>query len=404
MVPGSVATLVIGPGGLAWRAVEVGASPYARLMPKVRISAARFSSLLANRNMTSSDVVSRAKLGVSPDELAATDLDIEFADLLALAKMFKRPWSYLLIDEAEAFPSAGTDNRTFANQRAGLSSELLAELQATDLMLATAEELFPGHAYRVPFVPTGKAPSADALATQTREFLGVSVDDQLAVKDEFAALRMWVAALHATGVYVAQRRLPDVTIRAFSKVEGDQAVIVVDTGDTAYARIFSALHEYCHVILRSTGICDMDDHSTIERYCNAVAASVLLPGELLDRVVTASEFTGGDDVADESLKRISRQLHVSQAALLIRLRDHGTIAQGTYAAMEVRRTARRGRGGKKAGGTYYPPAINKVGRLYAHRVVDALNDGAIDRQDASVFLGVGEHLMPKYLEELAKGD
>lgn len=373
-------------------------------MPKVRVSAARLGSLLANRNMTASDVADRARLTVSPDELLHGDIDVDLADLRVLAKLFKRPWSYLLIDEAETFPSAGTDNRTFANQRAGLSPELLAELQATDLMLATAEELFPGHAYRVPPLPNDKTPSADALAALTREFLAVSIDDQLVVKDAFAALRMWVGAIHGTGVYVAQRRLPDPTIRAFSKVEGDQAVIVVDTGDTAYARIFSALHEYCHVTLRSTGICDLDDHSTVERYCNAVAAGVLLPAELLDRIVTAGDFAVGDDAADESLKRISRQLHVSQAALLIRLRDHGTITQDTYDAMELRRTARRGGGGKKPGGTYYPPAINKVGRLYAHRVVDALNDGAIDRQDASVFLGVGEHLMPKYLEELAKAD
>lgn len=353
--------------------------------------------------MTASDVAERAELGVRADELTDADLDVELADLRALAKVFKRPWSYLLIDEAERFPSAGSDNRTFANQRAGLSPDLLAELQATDLMLATAEELFPGHAYRVPTVVYAEAPTADSLAAQTRTFLGVSIDDQLTVKDEFAALRTWVAAIHATGVYVAQRKLPDATIRAFSKVEGDQAVIVVDTGDTAYARIFSALHEYCHVTLRSTGICDLDDHSAVERYCNAVAAGVLLPGELLDRIVTTSEFSRGDLASDEKLKTLSRQLHVSQAALLIRLRDHGTIAQDLYEAMELRRATRRG-GAKKPGGTYYPPAINKVGRLYAHRVVDALNDGAIDRQDASVFLGVGEHLMPSYLAELAKGE
>lgn len=372
-------------------------------MPKVRVSAARFGSLLSNRNMTPADVAERTKTEVRPDELAVTDLDVELDDVLALAKMFKRPWSYLLIDEAEEFPTAGSDNRTFDNQKTGLSPDLLAELQAADFMLETAAELFPGSTYRVPSVPSGEQPPASELASMTRDFLDVSVDDQLAVKDEFAALRMWVAAIHTTGVYVAQRRLRDDTIRAFSKVVDGQAVIVVDTGDSAYARIFSALHEYCHVTLRSTGICDLDDHSGVERYCNAVAAQVLLPGALLDRVVAKRDFIGNPDSEDEALKALSRQLHVSQAALLIRLRDHGTIAQDQYDAMEWRRASRRG-GGKRPGGQYYAPAINKVGRLYAHRVVDALTEGVIDRQDASALLGVGEHLMPTYLDKLAEGD
>lgn len=383
--------------------ISAAAWPYAQGVPQVRVSAARFGSLLANRNLTPAEVGERARIQVRPEELAAQDLDVEFADVLALAKLFKRPWSYLLIDEPELFPSKGSDNRTLDNQRAGLSPDLLAELEAADLLLETAKELFPESSYRVPVQAVGEVASATRLAASIRSLLDVSVEDQLAVKDEFAALRMWVAAVHSTGVYVTQRRLRDATIRAFSKVNDGQAVIVVDTGDTAYARIFSVLHEYCHVTLRSTGVCDLDDHNTVERFCNAVAANVILPDDLLDKAVTERAFAGPNEDADAALKLFSRQLHVSQAALLIRLRDHGVVAQDLYEAMELRRASRRG-GGKRSGGQYYAPAINRVGRLYAHRVVDALSEGTIDRQDASVLLGVGEHLMPTYLAELAKGD
>lgn len=371
-------------------------------MPKVQISAARFSSLLANRNLTPAAVAERAKTRVKPDELANSDLDVELEDLLVLAKLFKRPWSYLLVDEAELFPDAGDDNRTFDNRKAALSSDLLVELQAADLMLDAALELFPDETFSVPAVGGLDVPAA-RLASEMRSFLGVSVDEQLATKDDFAALRRWVAAVHSHGVYVSQRRLKDPTIRAFSKIRDGQALIVVDTGDTASARIFSALHEYCHVTLRSTGICDLDDHSTIERYCNAVAAEVMLPSELVARVLTADAFAGSDDTADEALKGLCKRLHVSQAALLIRLRDYGAISQDVFDLMERRRSARRG-GASKGGGTYYAPAINNVGRLFAHRVVDAVADGLIDRQDASVLLGVGEHNVRKFTAELVKGD
>lgn len=372
-------------------------------MPTVRISAARFHSLLANRNLSPDDIAARTKTSVDPGALAGSDLDVEFADVEALAKVFKRPWSYLLIDEPEPVPDTGTDNRTLANRKVAVSPELLTELQAAELMLETASELYPDETFTVPGGAATDVPP-DRLGAEIRSLLGVTIDDQLALGDEYEALRRWVAAIHGQGVYVSQRKLKDPTIRAFSTTLGDQALIVVDTGDTPYARIFSALHEYCHVALRSTGICDLDDHSTVERYCNAVAADVLLPSELLGKTVDTSQFLRSDEDADAALKHLSGRLHVSQAALLIRLRDHGSISQQRYETLELRRSARRGGGGGSKGGQYYPVRINRAGRLFAHRVVDAMTDGVIDRQDASVLLEIGEHSVPRFIAELTKGN
>jgi Zn-dependent peptidase ImmA (M78 family) len=370
-------------------------------MPKVRVSAERFRSLLANRHMTVAEIADSTVLGIRVEDLERSDQHVEFADLEVLASIFKRPWSYLLVDEAEQFPDAGDDNRTFANQRAALSPNLMAELEAAELMLDAAADLFPEVRYEVPSVPSADV-SPSALADIIRSFLGVSIDEQLHVPDEYAALRRWVAAIHARGTYVSQRRLRDKTIRAFSKVRGQHAIIVVDTGDNAYARIFSLLHEFCHVVLRNTGICDLDDHSTIERFCNAVAAEALMPATLLDQLIPAGAFSDSKQAADDALIHFSRTMHVSQAALLIRLRDYGRIGGDLYNEMEERRAARRPT--KSRGGSFYAPAINRVGRLYAHRVVDAVSEGTIDRQDAGALLGVGEHLVDTFTTELLKGD
>lgn len=373
-------------------------------MPKVRISAVRVRSLLANRNMTPDILSARVSTAVRPQDLTSADQEVEFEDLVKLAKAFSRPWSYLLIDAAEVYPSAGSDNRTYANQRVALSPELLAELQMADLMLDAAGDLFPGEGYRTPRVQPG-APAA-RLAREIRAFLTVSVDEQLGAKDDFAALRMWITALNSQGVYVSQRSLKDHTVRAFSKVKGDQAVVVVSTKDEPHPRIFSVIHEYCHVTLHSTGICDLLDHSKIERYCNEATAGVLLPPDLLDRLLAPGQFAGTDEAADEALRKLSRRAHASQQALLIALRDRCVISQEKYDEMEARRAARR-TGGKKnsdRGPTYYTVAINKVGRMFAHRVVDAMRDGAIDREDASVLLGVGEHNVGNFVHELASGD
>jgi hypothetical protein len=58
---------------------------------------------------------------VQPHELALADQDVEFEDLVKRARVFSRPWSSLLIDAADVYTDAGSDNRAYDNQRVLLS-------------------------------------------------------------------------------------------------------------------------------------------------------------------------------------------------------------------------------------------------------------------------------------------
>ncbi len=373
-------------------------------MPTIVVSAARFRSMLANRHLTVEDAAERVTTSISLRALASDDQPVEFTDLEALGKLFKRPWSCLLSDEEEVLPQPGRDNRTHANQKAPASAALLEEYEAAAALLEAVTDLFPEHGYEVPDARITLETPADRAAQEIRSFLNVSIDAQLEAKDDYAALRLWVGSLHQRGVYVLQRKLGDETIRAFSRAEENQAVVVVDTADTAYARIYSAIHEYCHVVLRSTGICDLDDHHSVERYCNEVAAAVLLPDALLDdeRVGVRAAIAAGLD--DEHLIALSRRYRVSQAVLLIRLRDRGSIPRGLYDQLEMSRQARRPSGSSKGGGTYYSTAINRVGRRFARNIFGAVDEGTISRQDAGALLDVGEHLVDRFRRELFAGE
>ncbi|MGZ0212541.1 MAG: ImmA/IrrE family metallo-endopeptidase [Actinomycetales bacterium] len=358
--------------------------------------------MLDNRHQTSSDIETLG-LSVAPSQCAQEDSELTLEDLMMLGKFFKRPWSYLLIDEAEVFNAVGQDNRSLRNQQRPSSAELLDQIQATVEMLATAAELFPETKFEVPSdVDSSTQPSTAGAVI--REFLGVSEQAQLKAKDEFGALRVWVDALHRRGVYVSQRRLDDDTVRAFSRVQGAQAVIVVDTRDGAYARTFSLLHEYAHIVLRSTGICDLLEHSRIEQVCNAIAAATLMPTKLVREVLGERTFQGTPDSEDDLLRHLSNRLRVSQAALLIRLRELGVISASHYEALEERRMGRRSDSARTPGGTYYPPRINRVGRRYAREVFGALDSRQIDRQDASAALEIGEHLLNSYRSELGESE
>jgi Zn-dependent peptidase ImmA (M78 family) len=358
--------------------------------------------MLGNRHQSPADLADLA-LSIDPSRCVQVDSDLTFDDIVGLGKFFKRPWSYLLIDEPEVLDTVGQDNRSLRNQKHLPSVALLDQIHAVVEMLSTAAGLFPDTTFEVPVGITSST-TAKTAGRVIREFLGVSEWDQLHAKDDFGALRVWIDAVHRRGVYVSQRNLGDDTVRAFSRVDGSHAVIVLDTRDSAYARAFSLLHEYAHIVLRSEGICDLEEHSRVERFCNAVAAAALMPSKFVYKVLADRTFTGTADFDDELLRELSKGLRVSQAAVLIRLRELGVISASHYEAMEERRSRRRADQERTPGGTYYPPRINRVGRRYAREVFGALDDGQIDRQDASAALEIGEHLLNTYRAELGTGE
>lgn len=363
------------------------------------MSAARLESMLKNRNLTPDQLADAHTLSVDPHRCVTEDHELTLDDLIALGKFFKRPWSALLIDAPEVIDAKGVDNRSLRNQKVPPSPALIDQLEAVAAMLETAADLFPETRFAVPTGVSASTPPG-AAARAIRTFLGVGDTEQVGAKDEYAALRLWADAFHRRGVYVSQRRLDDHTVRAFSRIDGEHAVVVVDTGDGAYARIFSLLHEYVHLTLRTAGICDLDDHSRVERFCNTVAAQVLMPTKLVKRLLGARAFDGDPENDDDLLRRLSNRLRVSQASLLIRLRELRIISQPHYDDIEERRAQRRPDDSKAPGGTYYPVRINRVGRRFAREVFGALDDGEINGQDASAALEIGEHLLRPYRRAL----
>lgn len=365
-------------------------------MPKVRVSAQRLSSMLGNRHQTVEFFRdSKLRLQADPNELVAHDCDLEFEDLVALAKKFSRPWPYLLIDEPEVFDNKGQDNRSHGNQQVPLSPELLDQIATIADMLDAAEEFFPDDTYEVPPKPITTDTQPEDAAVIIRDFLGVSWDEQLSTRDDYGVLRLWAEALQRRGVYVSQRALNDPVVRAFSRVQGEYAIVVVDT-EPPLPRVFSLIHEYCHIVLRNTGLCDLDEHSTVERYCNAVTGAVLMPRGLLRQALSDKRVTGRVEDDEDLIRTMSLQLGVSQAALLIRMRERGLIADEYYDMLEYRRSQRRADEKKAPGGTYYPTRLNRVGRRYAGNVLAAYDDRLMDRQEASALLEIGQHSFWKY--------
>lgn len=358
--------------------------------------------MLSNRGMNAAQCAEGLPVEIDLDALVRADQELPFEDVIALAARFKKTWPYLLIDSPEVL-KYGRDNRTFANRATPLSAELVDQHARVEAMLQWAGELFPEIAVELPAKAIGTGTRESVAANVIRQLLGVSYDEQVAANGSYGALRLWSEALQNIGVYVQMRRLDDPTVRAFSIVAGEQAAVVADTRDLPIARVFSLLHEYVHVVLRSAGICDLDDQEVIERYCNAVAALVLMPTALVRRELPP-RARWGESVADDEdrVSGLASKLGVSKASLLIRLRQLNVLSDGAYEVLEERRAGRPGADDSKGGGNYHRNAINKVGRRFASRVIGAYESRTIDRRDASAMLEIPEHNLSNFTVELAQ--
>jgi Zn-dependent peptidase ImmA (M78 family) len=73
-------------------------------------------------------------------------------------------------------------------------------------------------------------------------------------------------------------------MRVFSKYFDVVPIIVVNGGDAPRARLFSLLNEYAHLLLHTSGLCDVRSDATttaadrkVEARCNKIAAEILMP-------------------------------------------------------------------------------------------------------------------------------
>ena len=167
----------------------------------------------------------------------------------------------------------------------------------------------------------------EALATRVRASLGISDELQLSWESDTEAFTTWRDKVEGTGAFVFSFYMPVDECRGASKWEaGGPPAILVNSGDATTAQLFTLLHEFAHLMLadreRNLTLCDPSEPAMAareERVANRFAAAVLLPRELLDKVLPHSRPSNFARWPQSERRRIRGLLNVSQAAIAIRL-------------------------------------------------------------------------------------
>jgi Zn-dependent peptidase ImmA (M78 family) len=345
-------------------------------------------------------------LAIAPDELREYESGARkpLVGLLRLmSSKYQVNFTSLLMPEPLPIEKPPTDHRTRADAKPLTIGTFLAIEE-----VAEALDAFDDIASELPHViPTLKIGEArleedpEEVAARERKKFAVSIDEQRQWRSLARARIEWRKRIERRGVFTYMLPMPEDELSGFSLLRnGLGAICVNDNETTDGAKIFTLFHEYCHLLIRQTGISDENDSSRIERYCNRFAAGFLIPkNPLLGSVRNISlpyEFS------DVDVKKLSEEYRVSNRAMALRLESLELAPKGFY---------RRRTGpwdlphppqllAENAQPDYIRMRLRKIGNLHAETILDAVTHNAINSFDASELLGIKYSSFGKLREAL----
>ena len=170
----------------------------------------------------------------------------------------------------------------------------------------------------------------EAVARQMRETLALSADERRQLPTWTDALRRLIAQAEEAGVLVmassivgsnSHRKLDVDEFRGFALADPLAPLVFLNGADSKAAQMFTLAHELAHIWLGASGVSDSDagqvPEQQIERWCNRVAAELLVPLETLRAAHRP------DAPTPEEIRRLAREFKVSTLVALRRLFDAG---------------------------------------------------------------------------------
>lgn len=336
------------------------------------------------------------RLGLTTEQFAAVeagDRKLTLAQLRLFAKLVKRPIAAFYLPST---PSNVTKPHDYRSASGSVGKEAMLSFRKAERVqeLSTAE--FRADSALFLIHPSTSVPP-ERVAALARSALGLTEQQQLSFRgsDQFAD---WlIDSLESLGVHVLLHAYSVDDSKAYT-LDGRPPVIVINRRDYSTSRLFSILHELCHLLLRKPGMCDTigtGGASNLETYCNRFAAEFILPTKWFEESIRIYE---DDDLAeDETLSKLARSFSTSRDVVLLKLIQLGRVDKDAYdryrARWDEERRERRKPGGRTS---IRANALRDNGGLFVAEVADAYSANRIGLVDAADLLGVN----PSYLEDV----
>jgi len=237
-----------------------------------------------------------------------------------------------------------------------------------------------------------------AAAASIRRRLDLGVEQRRKAPTWTEALRRTIAQADALGVLVmcsgvvlnnTHRRLDPAEFRGFAMTDSLAPLVFINGADTKAAQMFTLAHELAHIWLGESAVSDvqassMPDHR-VERWCNRVAAELLVPIDDLDREYRRSAELQGE------VNRLARCFKVSSLVILRRVHDAGGLTREELWEAYDKELARLRTIPKGSGGNFYLTQAARVSKRFARALVTSTLEGQTLHRDAFRMLGFSKH-------------
>jgi len=233
-----------------------------------------------------------------------------------------------------------------------------------------------------------------ATAVQIRNVLHFDLEERRAIPSWTEALRRFIDLADATGVMVMvsgvvgsnnHRRLDPDEFRGFTLADVQAPLVFINGSDSKAAQMFTLAHELAHVWLGQSGVSDerpsVAGANDVERWCNEVAAELLVPLDVLLR-----DYDRGADVAAE-MQRLARRFKVSTLVILRRMSDAGGLTRDElrqYYDAELQRLAKLP---QASGGNFYLTLGARTSKRFTRALVATTLEGRSSYTEALRLLG-----------------
>ena len=301
--------------------------------------------------------------------------------LEAFAKATHTPVGFLFLAEPPVEHVPIPDFRTVANVQVGHPSP---DLLDTVYLCQQRQDWYRDFAQsmRGPTLAfVGSARLEDDIvetATTMRHVLGLDLEERRELATWTDALRHFTEHADGLGVLVMvsgvvgsnnRRGLDPQEFGGFTLAP----LVFVSGADTKAAQMFTLAHELAHLWLGQTALSDAEARAgpaqEVERWCNRVAAELLVPLSAL-----RDELGVRVDLQDE-LQRLAPRFKVSTLVILRRIHDAGRLTRDKlWAAYEVELAKLRA-SPEGSGGDFYLTLGARVSRRFARALVVSTLDG-----------------------------
>jgi Zn-dependent peptidase ImmA (M78 family) len=315
----------------------------------------------------------------------------------AFAKTTHAPIGYLFLPEPPVEKVPIPDFRTIDNQHLGHPSPDLLE---TIYICQQRQEWYRDYARSVgeqplPFV--GSVSVRDDIASTAagiRAALGFDVNERRRMPTWTDALRHFIEQAEDLGILVMcngvvhnnnYRHLDPKEFRGFAMADALAPLVFINGADTKAAQMFTLAHELAHIWIGESAVSDAQPalvpDQAVERWCNRVAAELLVPLATL-----RGEYNDAAGLNNEAA-RLARYFKVSTLVVLCRIHDAGKIGRDEFGKAYEEELARLRAIPKGSGGNFYLTQAARVSKRFAAALVTSTLEGQTLYRDAFQMLG-----------------